>query len=105
MKKLFIILLAILFLNGCAQTTSMMGPTYTMAKTGSIIQTGSSVATSYGVKKALGQSPSEYVISLANSNKQKDNECTTLNSLDLYNIFFDTIDKTECLRNPFIILK
>ena len=105
MKKLYIILLAILFLNGCAQTTSMMGPTYTMAKTGSIIQTGSSIATSYGVKKTLGQSPSEYVISLANSNKQKDNECITLNSLDMYNIFFNTIDKTECLRNPFIILK
>ncbi len=105
MKKLFIILLSILFLNGCAQTTSMMGPTYTMAKTGSIIQTGSSIATSYGVKQALGQSPSEYVISLANSDKQKVNECVTLNSFDLYNIFFDTVDKIECLRNPFIILK
>ena len=34
MKKLFAITLAFLFLNGCAQTTSMMGPTYTLVKTG-----------------------------------------------------------------------
>ena len=59
MKKTLVTLLFILFLNGCAQTTSMMGPTYTMVKTGSIFQTGTSVATSYGVKQALGQSPSE----------------------------------------------
>ena len=105
MKKLFVILLAILFLNGCAQTTSMMGPTYSMAKTGSIIQTGSSIATSYGVKQALGQSPSEYIFSLAKNEKQKVNECKSFNSTDLYNIFFDTVDKIECLRNPLIVLK
>ena len=53
MKKVFGIIFAVLFLNGCAQTTSMMGPTYTMAKTGSVVQAGSSVATSYGIKQAL----------------------------------------------------
>ena len=87
-----------------------MGPTYTMVKTGSIIQTGSSVATSYGIKKTLGQSPSEYVISLAKNNKQENNKqefnkCLTLNSSELYNVFFDTVDKIDCLRNPFVILK
>ena len=59
MKKVFGIIFAVLFLNGCAQTTSMMGPTYTMAKTGSVVQAGSSIATSYGIKQALGQSPTE----------------------------------------------
>ena len=42
MKKTLVTLLFILFLNGCAQTTSMMGPSYTMVKTGSIFQTGTS---------------------------------------------------------------
>ena len=51
-------ILAVLFLNGCAQTTSLVGPTYTMVKTGNIIQAGTSVATSYGVKHTLGKSPS-----------------------------------------------
>ena len=59
MKKIFLLLSAILFLNGCVQTTSMMGPTYTLVKTGSVVQAGSSIATSYGIKSTLGQSPSE----------------------------------------------
>ena len=102
MKKTLVTLLFILFLNGCAQTTSMMGPTYTMVKTGSVIQTGTSVATSYGVKQALGQSPSEYIISLANNDQQEVNECETFT---LSEIFFDTLDNVECLRNPFKILR
>ena len=102
MKKTLVILLFILFLNGCAQTTSMMGPTYTMVKTGSIFQTGTSVATSYGVKQALGQSPSEYVISIASNDKHEVNECQ---SFTLSDIFFDTLDNIECLRNPFKVLR
>ena len=58
MKKVFGIIFAVLFLNGCAQTTSMMGPTYTLAKTGSVVQAGSSIASSYGIKSTLGQWPS-----------------------------------------------
>ena len=102
MKKTLVILLFILFLNGCAQTTSMMGPTYTMVKTGSIFQTGTSVATSYGVKQVLGQSPSEYVISIASNDKHEVNECQ---SFTLSDIFFDTLDNIECLRNPFKVLR
>ena len=102
MKKTLVTLLFILFLNGCAQTTSMMGPTYTMVKTGSIFQTGTSVATSYGVKQALGQSPSEYVISIARNDKHEVNECQ---SFTLSDIFFDTLDNIECLRNPFKVLR
>ena len=102
MRKTLVTLLFILFLNGCAQTTSMMGPTYTMVKTGSIFQTGSSVATSYGVKQVLGQSPSEYVISIASNDKHEVNECQ---SFTLSDIFFDTLDNIECLRNPFKVLR
>ena len=73
MKKVFGIIFAVLFLNGCAQTTSMMGPTYTMAKTGSVVQAGSSVATSYGIKQALGQSPTEYITSLTKKKPKLEN--------------------------------
>ena len=65
MKKIFLLLSVILFLNGCFQTTSMMGPTYTLVKTGSVVQAGSSIATSYGIKSAVGQSPSEIIFSFA----------------------------------------
>ena len=86
MKKLFVITFAVLFLNGCAQTTSMMGPTYTMAKT------------------TLGQSPTEYITSLTKK-ENKDKECTTFHSSSLSEIFFETLDEIDCLRDPFSILK
>ena len=104
MKKTLVTLLFILFLNGCAQTTSMMGPTYTMVKTGSVIQTGTSVATSYGVKQALGQSPTEYITSLTKK-ETKVRECRTFHSSSLSEIFFETLDEIDCLRDPFSILK
>ena len=104
MKKLFVITFAVLFLNGCAQTTSMMGPTYTMAKTGSIVQAGSSVASSYGIKQALGQSPTEYITSFTNK-ENKVRECRTFHSSSLSEIFFETLDEIDCLRDPFSILK
>ena len=105
MKKLFVIIVVVLFLSGCAQTTSMMGPTYTMAKTGSVVQAGSSVATSYGVKQVLGQSPSEIISSLSSKKENKIRECRTFHSSSLSEIFFETLDEIDCLRDPFSILK
>ena len=104
MKKIFLLLSVILFLNGCVQTTSMMGPTYTLVKTGSVVQAGSSIATSYGIKSTLGQSPSEIIFSFAKK-ENSTRECETFHSSDLNAICFDTLDEIDCLRNPFSILK
>ena len=104
MKKIFLLLPVILFLNGCFQTTSMMGPTYTLVKTGNVVQAGSSIATSYGIKSTLGQSPSEIIFSFAKKDS-KTRECETFHSSNLNKIFFDTLDEIDCLRNPFSILK
>ena len=104
MKKIFLLLFVIFFLNGCVQTTSMMGPTYTLVKTGSVVQAGSSIATSYGIKSTLGQSPSEIIFSFAKK-ENSSRECQTFHSSDLNEIFFDTLDEIDCLRNPFSILK
>ena len=107
MKKLFVITLAFLFLNGCAQTTSMMGPTYTMVKTGSILQAGSSAATSYGIKQALGQSPSEYIISLANDQTLENNqaEVKKCQTFTITEIFFETLDDMDCVHDPMSIYR
>ena len=78
--------------------------TYTMAKTGSIVQAGTSVASSYGIKQALGQSPSEYITSLTKK-ETKVRECRTFHSSSLSEIFFETLDEIDCLRDPFSILK
>jgi len=122
MKKSIILIITLAFLNACAEYSALLGPSLTMAKSGSVLQSGTSFATSYGIKKAIGQSPGEYVLSLAKKNQkldtllaqddsillaQNDNikECETTHSSSLSEIFFDTLDKIDCLRDPFSVLK
>ena len=122
MKKSILFIITLAFLNACAEYSAFVGPSLTMAKSGSVLQSGTSLATSYGIKKAIGQSPSEYVLSLAKKNHkldtrlnennniilaQNDNirECETIHSSPLTEIFFDTLDEIDCLRDPFSNLK
>ena len=80
MRKLLVILLAVLFLNGCAQTTSMVGPTYTLVKTGSVVQAGSSIATSYGVKHSIRSITIRIYFFFSKKRKEKSRECQTFHS-------------------------
>ncbi len=114
MKKNIFFVTIFIILNGCAQYSSVVGPTYTLAKSGSIVSTGASAATAYGFKKTTGQSPGEYVNSLVRKNykinsfmNQKENikECQTLHTSTLNEIFFETLDEIDCFRDPFSILR
>ncbi len=112
MKKIFLLISMTTILNGCAQTTSLMGPSYTMAKSGSIIQASSSFAASYGFKQVTGTTPGDYALSFARSYKEepillteKQRECQTFHSSSLSEIFFETLDGIDCIRDPFSILK
>ena len=112
MKKIFFLISILTILNGCAQSTSLLGPTYTMAKSGSILQAGNSFAASYGIKKLTGTTPGEYAMSFAKSYTdepilftEKERECQTFHSSSLSEIFFVTLDGIDCLRDPFSILK
>ena len=64
MKKNIFFIIIFIVLNGCAQYSSIMGPAYTMAKTGSPILAGASAATSYGIKKTTGSTPAEHITCL-----------------------------------------
>ena len=114
MKKNIFFVTIFIILNGCAQYSSVVGPTYTLAKSGSIVSTGTSAATAYGFKKTTGQSPGEYINSLVRKNykinsfmNQKENirECQTLHTSTLNEIFFETLDEIDCFKDPFSILK
>ena len=122
MKKSIFLIITLAFLNACAEYTALVGPSYTLAKSGSVIQTGSAYATSYGIKKTFGKSPGEYVLSIAKESNKADSlivkkvdllmakndtirKCETFHSSSLTEIFFDTLDEIDCLRDPFSILK
>ena len=103
MNRILVLLLGIVILNGCAQSTSFVGPTYTLAKSGSVMQAGNSVAMSYGFKKALKQIDTNTMItSLVDIDIR---ECQTIHSSDLSEIFFDTLDGIDCYRDPFSVFK
>jgi len=104
MKKNIFFVIIFIILNGCAEYSSIIGPTYTMAKSGSFLNTGAYMATSYGFKKKTGQSPGEYVSSFMNLNENI-RECQTLHTSTLNEIFFETLDEIDCFRDPFSILK
>ncbi|SVA82085.1 uncharacterized protein METZ01_LOCUS134939, partial [marine metagenome] len=38
MKKSILLIITLVFLNACAEYSSLIGPSYTMAKSGSILQ-------------------------------------------------------------------
>ena len=99
MKRIIFLISIVAILNGCAQSTSFVGPSYTLAKSGSILQTGNSVAASYGLKKALNEPT---ISSLTNTNPR---ECQTIHSSEINKVFFNTLDEFDCYVDPFSILK
>ena len=110
MIKNILFIIIFIVLNGCAQYSSILGPTYTMAKTGSPILAGASAATSYGIKKTTGYTPGEHINSLVKNNsslKEEESykECQTSHSSPINEIFFETLDEIDCFQDPFSILK
>ena len=64
MKKILFYFLALLFLNGCFQSTAMVGPAMTFATTGNIFQAGFTFGANEAVHKETGMYTGEYVASL-----------------------------------------
>ena len=62
-------LLLLFFLNGCVQSTALLGPAYTMASTGNVFQAGLSYGSNQAVKKITGKSPTENIQSLVDNKK------------------------------------
>jgi len=107
MKKSILLIVTLVFLNACAEYSSLIGPSYTMAKSGNALQAGSSLTASYGFKKITGQSVNTLVDSFVKVAKSEEEvrECQTFHTSSLSEIFFDTLDEIDCLRDPFSILK
>jgi len=53
LKKIITGLLLIFFLNGCMQSTALLGPVYTLASTGNIYQAGLSYGSNQAVKSLV----------------------------------------------------
>ena len=70
-NKIILRLSIVTFLNGCVQSTALLGPAYTLASTGNIYQAGLSYSSNQAVKKITGKSPTENIQSLVDNKKIK----------------------------------
>ena len=96
MKKFIFFIFTCVFLNSCAEYATLVGPSYTMANTGSIVKAGSSFAAGYTVRKMTNDSY---------EGKSSIRICQTKHSSDLNKIFFETLDEIDCVRNHTLLFQ
>jgi hypothetical protein len=98
--KIIIGIIFILLFNGCVQGTSLLGPIFTGASTGSVAQAGLSYGSNYVVKGMTGKTTAENIQELLVL-KKSDNKTIRLikkNSQDL-------IDKKKDANNAIMLAK
>ena len=89
-KKIVFILMSVVLLTGCAQSTAFLGPAITVAATGNIVQGGFTYGTNEVFKKETGKDTIQYVSSLLEPEDKK----VTINE-DLVALVESSIKKTR----------
>ena len=97
MKKIYFILISFIFLTGCVQSVALLGPAFTIVKTGSIQQALVSESINQGIKKETGKNVGEHVKQILDKNI-KDQECKNTNGNTLKEISFNSFDETDCKK-------
>ena len=70
-KKIAFILMSVVLLTGCAQSTAFLGPAITVAATGNIVQAGFTYGTNELIKKETGKDTLQHVSSLLEPEDKK----------------------------------
>ena len=97
LKKIIAGLFLLFFINGCVQSTALLGPAVTVASTGNVYQAGLSYGSSQAVKKITGKSPTENIKSLTDSKKSKIDE--EQNYDEFFALVKNRIEKTSKIIN------
>ena len=71
MRKILIILLSLVLLSACAQSTALIGPAITIGNTGNLLQAGFSYGSNMAIKQTTGKTPGEHVTSYIEEKKEK----------------------------------
>ena len=95
MKKIYLLFFCFIFLTGCAQNLALLGPAFSVVKTGGIQHAVVSESINYGVKNKTGKKVSEHAMSLL-SDEVEILECDNTYSNGLQKIFFDKPEYSDC---------
>ena len=96
MKKILLMLLLIPLLNNCTQYSAMVGPSFTLAKTGNVLQTTTSLSSSL----AMNNIKRNFTDELKN-----ENICPTVHTSELSRMFFETLEHLDCFYDPMSIYR
>ena len=97
-KKIVFILVSVVLLTGCVQSTAFLGPAITVAVTGNIAQAGFTYGTNEVFKRETGKDTMQYVSSLLQSEDKNllepEDKKVTINE-DLVALVENSITKTR----------
>ena len=85
MRKIFVLLVSMFLLNGCAESVALLSTSVSGVSSGKIFQSSLNSAISYGVKKQTGKAPLEHVKAYAdkvNSENKKESCVSFLEKTD-----------------------
>ena len=72
-KKIIIGLLVVCFLNGCVQSTALLGPAITIGTTGNVMQAGIQLGTNHAIKQETGKDAFTHITDAVEEDKRKKN--------------------------------
>ena len=91
----------LIFLNGCVQSTAMVGPAVTFVSTGNFAQAGFSIGANNAVKKETGYTTTELITKKINEHNLISNEDNSIED-DLYILLNTNIKKGEQFKRKFL---
>ena len=97
MRNIFFIILSFLLLTGCVNSSALLAPAFSLAKTGGIQDVIISNVINYGIKNNTGKNVSEHAMSLLPDGVEIQ-ECDNIYSNDLQKIFFNKSDALDCKK-------
>ena len=95
MKKIYFILISFIFLTGCVQSVALLGPAFSVVKTGGIQHAIVGETINYGVKNKTGKNVSEHAMSLFPDEVEVE-DCDNTYSNGLQKIFFEKSEDPDC---------
>ena len=95
MKKILLLILMIPVLSNCGQYSAMIGPSYTLIETGSVLRASTSLSSSLAMNNAK-----ESIVDEINNDT-----CPVVHSAELNKIFFETLEHMDCFNDPMSIYR
>ena len=86
-----------MFLTGCAQNLALLGPAFSVVKTGGVQHAIVSESINYGVKNKTGKNVSEHAMSLL-ADEIEIQECDNTYSNNLQKLFFVKSEASDCKK-------